>query len=96
MTAAFGRRPTFVGGGGSIGAVSSLGRRLACPVLFLDLSLPDHGYHAPNEFFEWGQASRGMVAFARLLAELAGPEGAIAAWRRSRARSRSRRETSGS
>jgi hypothetical protein len=56
-------------------------RVLRCPVLFLDLSLPEHGYHAANGHFEWGQAEKDIVAFARLLAELqlssrpAGPAG---------------------
>ena len=34
------------------------------PVFFLGLSLPEHGYHAPNENFDWGQAEGGMAAFA--------------------------------
>jgi hypothetical protein len=29
----------------------------------MGLSLPEHGYHAPNENFDWGQASGGMHAF---------------------------------
>jgi acetylornithine deacetylase/succinyl-diaminopimelate desuccinylase-like protein len=44
---------------------------LRCPVAFLDLSLPDHGYHAPNENFEWEQAAGGILAFARLAEEVA-------------------------
>jgi acetylornithine deacetylase/succinyl-diaminopimelate desuccinylase-like protein len=71
LAAAFGAEPVFVRDGGSIGALGAMERLLRCPVLFLDLSLPDHGYHAPNEHFEWGQAEKGMVAFARLLAEVA-------------------------
>lgn len=78
MTDAFGKELSFVRDGGSIGAVASMERLLGCPVLFLDLSLPEHGYHAANEYFEWSQASRGIVAFARFFAELAGPEGALA------------------
>jgi hypothetical protein len=27
--------------------------------------LPEHGYHAPNEFFDWGQAQGGMKSFAK-------------------------------
>jgi acetylornithine deacetylase/succinyl-diaminopimelate desuccinylase-like protein len=68
---AFGRMPVFVREGGSIGAVVTMERVLRSPVLFLGLSLPEHGYHAPNENFDWEQASGGMVAFAKLLAELA-------------------------
>ena len=41
------------------------------PILFLGLSLPEHGYHAPNEYFDWGQASGGMKAFSHYFAELA-------------------------
>lgn len=40
-------------------------------ILFLGLSLPEHGYHAPNEYFDWGQASGGMKAFAAYFEELA-------------------------
>ncbi|HEY2091598.1 MAG TPA: M20/M25/M40 family metallo-hydrolase [Thermoanaerobaculia bacterium] len=65
MKFAFGREPVFVREGGSIGAVVSMEKILRCPVLFLGLSLPEHGYHAPNENFDWAQASGGMVAFAK-------------------------------
>jgi acetylornithine deacetylase/succinyl-diaminopimelate desuccinylase-like protein len=66
---AFGSEPAFVRDGGSVGTVLSMERVLRCPVGFLDLSLPDHGYHAPNENFEWAQAAGGMAAFARLTEE---------------------------
>jgi acetylornithine deacetylase/succinyl-diaminopimelate desuccinylase-like protein len=59
----FGRRPVFVREGGSIGAVATLQRAWKVPILFMGLSLPEHGYHAPNEYFDWGQASGGMAAF---------------------------------
>lgn len=65
MQFAFGREPVFVREGGSIGAVISMEKVLAAPVMFLGLSLPEHGYHAPNENFDWQQASGGMVAFAK-------------------------------
>ena len=32
--------------------------------MFLGLSLPEHGYHAPNENFDWQQVGGGMAAFA--------------------------------
>lgn len=70
MKFAFGREPVFVREGGSIGAVISMERYLKCPVLFLGLSLPEHGYHAPNENYDWQQASGGMVAFARYFEEV--------------------------
>jgi acetylornithine deacetylase/succinyl-diaminopimelate desuccinylase-like protein len=65
MKFSFGREPVFVREGGSIGAVISMERVLKAPVMFLGLSLPEHGYHAPNENFDWRQASGGIVAFAK-------------------------------
>ena len=67
MRFAFGKEPVFVREGGSIGAVVSMEKYLKCPVMFLGLSLPEHGYHAPNEHFDWQQARGGMVAFAKYL-----------------------------
>ncbi len=57
---------------GTIGAVLSMEQILRCPIVFMGLSLPDHGYHAPNENFDWGQASGGIVAFAKFLEDVAG------------------------
>ena len=70
MKFAFGREPVFVREGGSIGAVVSMEKVLKCPVMFLGLSLPEHGYHAPNENFDWRQASGGMIAFAKYFDEM--------------------------
>ena len=67
---AFGREPVFVREGGSIGAVLTMEKVLGVPVLFLGLSLPEHGYHAPNENYDWSQASGGMIAFARYFEEV--------------------------
>ncbi len=71
MKFAFKRDPVFVRDGGTIGAMTSIEHVLKCPVLFLGLSLPEHGYHAPNENFDWQQASGGMVAFAKYFEEIA-------------------------
>jgi acetylornithine deacetylase/succinyl-diaminopimelate desuccinylase-like protein len=68
---AFGKDPVFVREGGTIGAVLSMEQILKAPIVFMGLSLPDHGYHAPNENFDWGQAGGGMVAFAKLFEEWA-------------------------
>ncbi|HEY8371022.1 MAG TPA: M20/M25/M40 family metallo-hydrolase, partial [Thermodesulfobacteriota bacterium] len=68
---AFGAAPAFTREGGSIGAVPTMERVLGAPVLFLGLSLPEHGYHAPNEHYDWGQASGGIAAFARYFSRLA-------------------------
>jgi acetylornithine deacetylase/succinyl-diaminopimelate desuccinylase-like protein len=71
LTFAFGRKPAFVREGGSIGAVVTMKKLLKCPIMFIGLSLPEHGYHAPNENFDWGQASGGVMAFARYFELLA-------------------------
>jgi len=68
---AFGRAPVFVREGGTIGAVLSMEQILKCPIVFMGLSLPDHGYHAPNENYDWGQAGGGIVAFAKFFEEAA-------------------------
>ncbi|MBM3259665.1 MAG: M20/M25/M40 family metallo-hydrolase [Candidatus Sericytochromatia bacterium] len=60
---AFGKEPAFVREGGSIGAVVRMARHWQCPVLFMGLSLPEHGYHAPNENFDWPMAQGGIAAF---------------------------------
>jgi acetylornithine deacetylase/succinyl-diaminopimelate desuccinylase-like protein len=68
---AFGREPAFVREGGSIGAVVTMDQYLKAPMVFMGLSLPEHGYHAPNEYFDWGQASGGVKAFVRYFDEIA-------------------------
>ena len=62
---AYGKKPAFVREGGSIGAVLTMTKHLGCPVSFIGLSLPEHGYHAPNENYDWEQASGGIRAFAK-------------------------------
>jgi acetylornithine deacetylase/succinyl-diaminopimelate desuccinylase-like protein len=71
MKAAFGKKPAFVREGGSIGAVVTMKQYLKAPIVFLGLSLPEHGYHAPNENFDWEQASGGMKMFAKYFEMLA-------------------------
>jgi acetylornithine deacetylase/succinyl-diaminopimelate desuccinylase-like protein len=71
VKSAFGKEPAFIREGGSIGAVSIMHQAWHVPILFLGLSLPEHGYHAPNEYFDWGQASGGMRAFVAYFAEIA-------------------------
>jgi acetylornithine deacetylase/succinyl-diaminopimelate desuccinylase-like protein len=58
-------------GGGSIPAVATMAEQLRAPVLLMGLSLPEHGYHAPNEFFDWQQARRGVELYASWFEELA-------------------------
>jgi acetylornithine deacetylase/succinyl-diaminopimelate desuccinylase-like protein len=71
MKFGFGKEPVFVREGGSIGAVLSMEKVLRTPVFFLGLSLPEHGYHAPNENFDWAQAEGGMAVFADYFRRLA-------------------------
>jgi acetylornithine deacetylase/succinyl-diaminopimelate desuccinylase-like protein len=71
MKFGFKREPVFVREGGSIGAVVTMEQVLKCPVVFLGLSLPEHGYHAPNENYDWEQASGGTASFTRYFAEVA-------------------------
>ncbi len=71
----FGKEPALIREGGSIGAVATMQQAWRAPILFLGLSLPEHGYHAPNEHFDWGQASGGMRAFAAYFGELAAMAG---------------------
>jgi acetylornithine deacetylase/succinyl-diaminopimelate desuccinylase-like protein len=68
----FGRKPAFVREGGSIGAVVTMQNLLKVPITFIGLSLPEHGYHAPNEYFDWGQAAGGMKTFVRYFTEISG------------------------
>ena len=68
----FGARPAFVREGGSIGAVVSMAEAWGVPVTLLGLSLPEHGYHGPNEYFDWGQARGGMLAFVRYFELISG------------------------
>jgi acetylornithine deacetylase/succinyl-diaminopimelate desuccinylase-like protein len=72
MKFAFGRDPVTVREGGTIGAILFMEQILKCPIVFMGLSLPDHGYHAPNEHYDWGQARGGIVAFAKFFEEVAG------------------------
>jgi acetylornithine deacetylase/succinyl-diaminopimelate desuccinylase-like protein len=63
MKAAFGKQPGLTREGGSIGAVLTMRRLLGAPIVFMGLSLPEHGYHAVNENYDWAQASGGMAMF---------------------------------
>jgi acetylornithine deacetylase/succinyl-diaminopimelate desuccinylase-like protein len=70
MKFAFGREPVIVREGGTIGAILFMEQILKCPIVFMGLSLPDHGYHAPNEHYDWGQTRGGIVAFAKFFEEV--------------------------
>jgi acetylornithine deacetylase/succinyl-diaminopimelate desuccinylase-like protein len=79
MAEAFGRPPAFTREGGSIGAVLTMDRLLRAPIVFLGLSLPEHGYHAINENYDWGQARGGIEMFYRYFQRIAAlPRGRVA------------------
>lgn len=71
MKFAFGKDPAFTREGGSIGAIVTMEKYLKVPIVFLGLSLPEHGYHAPNENYDWGQASGGIKMFVKYFTEVA-------------------------
>jgi acetylornithine deacetylase/succinyl-diaminopimelate desuccinylase-like protein len=71
MRETFGKEPGFTREGGSIGAVLTMRRLLRAPVVFLGLSLPEHGYHAINENYDWTQAAGGMEMFCRYFHKIA-------------------------
>lgn len=71
MLSAFGVEPAFTREGGSIGAVVSMQETLKTPIIFMGLSLPEHGYHAINENFDWQQASGGMRLFVEYFERIA-------------------------
>ena len=69
----FSRRPVFARAGGSDGAIILLQEYLKAPINLMGLSLPEHGYHAPNEYFDWSQAAGGiktLVKYFELAARL--------------------------
>jgi acetylornithine deacetylase/succinyl-diaminopimelate desuccinylase-like protein len=71
MKFAFGKEPAFTREGGSIGAVVTMQKHLKAPITFLGLSLPEHGYHAKNENYDWGQTSGGIKMFVKYFEEIA-------------------------
>ena len=70
MKFAFGKEPAFTREGGSIGAVVTMQNHLKAPITFLGLSLPEHGYHAKNENYDWGQTAGGMKMFVKYFDEI--------------------------
>lgn len=70
MKFAFKADPAFTREGGSIGAVVTMQKFLKAPITFLGLSLPEHGYHAKNENYDWGQTSGGIKMFVKYFEEI--------------------------
>lgn len=61
----FSRKPVFARAGGSDGAIILLNEYLKAHVNLMGLSLPEHGYHAPNEYYEWRQVKGGIRTLAK-------------------------------
>jgi acetylornithine deacetylase/succinyl-diaminopimelate desuccinylase-like protein len=67
----FAKRPIFARVGGSDGAIISLHKHLEAHINLMGLSLPQHGYHAPNEYFEWPQVQNGIKTLVKYFEEAA-------------------------
>jgi acetylornithine deacetylase/succinyl-diaminopimelate desuccinylase-like protein len=72
IEAAFGVKPALVREGGSVGAILKITKYVDTPIIMLPLSLPEQGWHAPGEFFDWGQASGGIKMYAYYFDAVAG------------------------
>jgi acetylornithine deacetylase/succinyl-diaminopimelate desuccinylase-like protein len=70
MKFAFKATPAFTREGGSIGAIVTMEKYLRAPFSFLGLSLPEHGYHAKNENYDWGQTAGGIKMFVKYFEEI--------------------------
>ena len=71
MEAGFGKRPVFIGTGGSIGPVASFARILKLPQVLIGVGLPDDQIHAPNEKFTLSQFFGGILTMTLLYDEIA-------------------------
>lgn len=56
----FGKRPVFLGEGGSLPIVAQMGEILHLPVVMMGFGLPDDQIHAPNERFHLPNLYRGI------------------------------------
>ncbi|MBV9102689.1 MAG: dipeptidase, partial [Candidatus Eremiobacteraeota bacterium] len=71
MERGFGKKPVFIGTGGTIGPVSSFDRVLNLPQVLIGVGLPDDAIHAPNEKFDLRQFFLGIETMTYLYEELA-------------------------
>lgn len=71
MEIGFGKKPVYIGTGGSIGPVASFDRILHLPQVMIGVGLPDDQIHAPNEKFTLSQFFGGIRTMAVLYDELA-------------------------
>ncbi|MFN2448391.1 MAG: dipeptidase [Candidatus Baltobacteraceae bacterium] len=71
MESGFGKKPVFIGTGGTIGPVASFDRILGMPQVLIGVGLPDDRIHAPNEKFTLSQFFGGIKTICALYDELA-------------------------
>ncbi len=71
MEAGFGKKPVFIGTGGTIGPVASFDRILKLPQVLIGVGLPDDRIHAPNEKFTLSQFFGGIKTMCALYDEIA-------------------------
>lgn len=71
MEGGFGKKPVFIGTGGTIGPVASFDRILGMPQVLIGVGLPDDRIHAPNEKFTLSQFFGGIKTMCVLYDELA-------------------------
>lgn len=64
----FGTKPVLAAEGGSIGAIVPMSETLKVPIFFIGLSLPEDGYHGPDESFRWRQIDGGIKAYVSYFA----------------------------
>ena len=74
MELGFGKKPVFIGSGGTIGPVSSFDRVLHMPQVLIGVGLPDDATHAPNEKFTLSQFFGGIETLVYLYDELSESE----------------------
>ncbi len=67
-----GQKPLRVGVGGTLPISAMAKERLGLETVMLSYAIADERIHAPNEFFRLSSFDDGLVAWARLLPELAG------------------------
>lgn len=63
----FGRKPVFVGAGGSIPIMAVISDKISPNIFFINMGLPDDGIHSPNERFRLDFFDRGADAICRFL-----------------------------
>ena len=72
LSAEWGRKAAFIGGGGSIPVATEIKNRLGLDVVMAGFGLNDDRIHSPNEKYDLKSFHKGIRSWARLLQSLAG------------------------